>query len=204
MGTLKTIRAFLYLEKSVPVKEKGRERQKKRDSDTERAQDCPKRHANCGPSLPVSIPTLDDSFAQVYVAQIAQIQSVYHFPFRRSFWSGAWRRLSHIESKVGQKSGANFFIICAGRKSLLFWRNYRFYGLCIFKCPTEKCIRRVFFVATTLPRKLSVITPVLGAQKGKKNQKKKMQKNSTRRGVCLRCLDGYFCDIKTGLKTVPF
>ena len=135
MGTLKTIRAFMYLEKSVPVKEKGRERQKKRDSDTERAHDCPKRHANCGPSLPVSIPTLDDSFAQVYVAQIAQIQSVYHFPFRRSFWSGAWRHLGHIESKVGPKSGAIFLIICAGCKSLLFWRNFSFYGLCIFKWP---------------------------------------------------------------------
>ncbi len=97
MGTLKTIRAFMYLEKSVPVKEKGRKRQKKRDSDTQRAHDCPKRHANCGPSSTVSIPTLDDSFAQVYVAQIAQIQILYHFPFWRSFWSGAWRRFGHIE-----------------------------------------------------------------------------------------------------------
>ncbi len=74
-------------------------------------------------------------FAQVYVAQIAQIQSVYNFPFRRSLWSGAWRHLGHIESKVGPKSGAIFLIICAGRKSLLFWRNFRFYGLCIFKWP---------------------------------------------------------------------
>ena len=97
MGTLKTIRAFMYLDKSVPVKEKGRERQKKRDSDTERAQDCPKRHANCGPSLPVSIPTLDDSFAQVYVAQIAQIQSVYHFPFQRLFWRCVAAQGCHIE-----------------------------------------------------------------------------------------------------------
>ncbi len=135
MGTLKTIRAFMYLKKSVPVKEKVRDRQKKRDSDTERAHDCPKRHANCRPSSPVSIPTLDDSFAQVCVAQIAQIQSVYHFPFRRSFWSGAWRHLGHIESKVGPKSGAIFLIICAGSKSLLFWRNFSFYGLCIFKWP---------------------------------------------------------------------
>ena len=57
MGTLNLIRAFMYLEKSVPVKEKGRERQKKRDRDTERAHDGPKRCANYGPSSPVSIPT---------------------------------------------------------------------------------------------------------------------------------------------------
>ncbi len=73
MGTLKTIRAFMYLEKSVPVKEKGRERDKKRDRDTGTALDCQKRHANYGPSLPVSIPTLGKFLAQFYVAQIAQI-----------------------------------------------------------------------------------------------------------------------------------
>ena len=34
MGTLKTIHALMYWPKPVPVKEKRRERQKKRDSDT--------------------------------------------------------------------------------------------------------------------------------------------------------------------------
>ncbi len=64
MGTLKMIYALMYWPKLVPVKEKGRARQKNRDSDTERADDCPKRHANCGPSSPVSIPTLGESLAQ--------------------------------------------------------------------------------------------------------------------------------------------
>ncbi len=71
------------LAKSVPVKEKGRKRQKKIDSDTERAHDCPKRHANYGPSLPVSIPTFGKSLAQFDFAQIAQIQSLHRFPHRR-------------------------------------------------------------------------------------------------------------------------
>ncbi len=83
MGTLKTICALMYWPKPVPVKEKGRERQKKRDSVTERAHDCPKRHANYGPSLPVSIPTFGKFLPQFYVAQIAQIQSVHRFPHWR-------------------------------------------------------------------------------------------------------------------------
>ncbi len=91
-------------------------------------------------------------FAQVYVAQIAQIQSVYHFPFRRSLWSGAWRHLGHIESKVGPKSGAIFLIICAGRKSLLFWRNFRFYGLCTFKWPGLYFVYNCVFAQLSLPR----------------------------------------------------
>ncbi len=69
MGTLKTIRALMYWPKSVPVREKTRERQKKRDRDAERAHDCPKRHANYGLSSPVSIPTLGESLAQMWVAQ---------------------------------------------------------------------------------------------------------------------------------------
>ncbi len=83
MGTPKTIRALMYWLKSVPVREKTRERQKKRDSDTERAHDCPKRHANHGPSSPVSIPTLGESLAQFYVAQIAQIKRIYYLLFGR-------------------------------------------------------------------------------------------------------------------------
>ncbi len=73
MGTLKTIRAFMCWPKSVPVKEEKRVRDKKRDRNTGRAHDGPKRHANYGPSLPVSIPTLGESLAQVCTAQIAQI-----------------------------------------------------------------------------------------------------------------------------------
>ncbi len=69
MRPLQTIRALMYWPKSVPVKEKGRERQKKRDRDTERASDGPKRHANYGPSWPVSIPTLGESLVQVWLAQ---------------------------------------------------------------------------------------------------------------------------------------
>ena len=62
MGTLNSIRAFMYWPKSVPVKEEKGVRDKKRDRDTERAHDCPKRHANYGPSLPASIPTLGNFF----------------------------------------------------------------------------------------------------------------------------------------------
>ena len=63
MRPLQTIRALMYWPKPVPVMEKGRERQKKRDRVTERACDGPKRGANYGPSLPVSIPTLGESLA---------------------------------------------------------------------------------------------------------------------------------------------
>ncbi len=42
---------------------------KKRDSDTERACNCPKRRANYGPSSPVSIPTPGKSLAQIWVAK---------------------------------------------------------------------------------------------------------------------------------------
>ncbi len=69
MGTLKTIRALMYWPNSVPVREKGRERQKKRDREAVRAHDCPKRHANYGLSSPVSNPTLGESLAQMWVAQ---------------------------------------------------------------------------------------------------------------------------------------
>ncbi len=81
MGTLNLIRALMYWPKPVPVKEKGREGEKKRDRGAERAHDCPKRHANYGPSSPVSIPTLGESLAQFYAAQIAQIKRVYHLLF---------------------------------------------------------------------------------------------------------------------------
>ena len=77
MFTLKTICALMYWPKSVPEKEEKGVRGKKRDRDTGRACDGPKRHANYGPSLPVSIPTLGESLAQVYVAQIAQIAQVW-------------------------------------------------------------------------------------------------------------------------------
>ncbi len=93
MGTLNLIRAFMYWPKPVPVKEKGRERQKKRDRNAERAHDCPKRHANYGPSSPVSIPTLGESLAQFYVAQIAQNKRIYYLLFGR--------RLAHCSVAQG-------------------------------------------------------------------------------------------------------
>ena len=65
MGTLNLICALMYWPKLVPVKEKGKERQKKRDRDTETARDGPKMHANYGASLPVSIPTPVKFLAQI-------------------------------------------------------------------------------------------------------------------------------------------
>ncbi len=135
MGTLKMIHALMYWLKLVPVKEKGRERQKKRDSDIERADDCPKRHANCGPSSPVSIPTLGESLAHFYVAQIAQIKGIYYLLFGRHLAKCLAAEGGYIKIKEGMTAWRTFYIICAGRKSLLFWRNVGFYGLCTFKWP---------------------------------------------------------------------
>ncbi len=45
-----------------------------------------------------------------------------------------------------------------------------------FPCPYREMYPSSFFVATTLPRKLSVTTPVLGAQKGKKKKPKNLAK----------------------------
>ncbi len=110
MGTLNLIRALMYLEKSVPVKEKGRERQKKRDRDTERARDGPKKSANYGPSPPVSIPTPCASLAQMRLAQWRRT--------RRSSgagsggaWSGAWGRRADTskKSKVERSLAHIFF-----------------------------------------------------------------------------------------------
>ena len=69
MRTLQKIRALMYWPKSVPSSAKKRGRDKKRDSDTERASDGPKKGANYGPSSPVSIPTPGESLAQIWVAQ---------------------------------------------------------------------------------------------------------------------------------------
>ncbi len=65
MGTPNLICALMYWPKLVQVKEKGKERREKRDRDTERALDGPKRHANYGPSLHVSIPTPVKFLAQI-------------------------------------------------------------------------------------------------------------------------------------------
>ncbi len=70
MVTLKTIHALMYWPKSVPVKEKRREKQKKRDRDSERACGCRKRHANYGPSSPVSIPLLAKTLWRILVGVI--------------------------------------------------------------------------------------------------------------------------------------
>ncbi len=50
-------------------KEEKRGRDQKRDRDTERARNDPKKCANYGLSLPVSIPTPGDSLAQIWLAQ---------------------------------------------------------------------------------------------------------------------------------------
>ncbi len=62
-------RAYVLAEVGAVIRKTVRENNKKRDSDTERANNSPKRHANCGPSSPVSIPTPGDSLAQVSLAQ---------------------------------------------------------------------------------------------------------------------------------------
>ncbi len=69
MTTLQKIRALMYWPKSVQLISKERDRDKKRDRDTERACDGPKRRANYGLSLTVSIPTPGESLAQIWVAQ---------------------------------------------------------------------------------------------------------------------------------------
>ncbi len=97
MGTLNLIRAFMYWEKSVPLKEEKRGRDKKRDKDAERARDGLKRHANYGPSLPESIPTLGESRAQIYVAQIAQIKGIYYGGFRLCLEACAAEQGGHIK-----------------------------------------------------------------------------------------------------------
>ncbi len=73
----------MYWPKSVPVKEAKGVRHKKRDRHTERAHDCQKRHANYGPSLPVSIPTLGESLARKFT----------------------WRKLRKLRSLVGIEAG---------------------------------------------------------------------------------------------------
>ncbi len=110
-------------------------RDKKRDRHTENALDGPKRHANYGLSLPMSIPTLGESLVQFYVAQIAQIQSIYYLLFGRRLCRSAWRRRAAASSSKVGPVWRTFFIISAGRKSPFFWRNFGFYGLCRFKWP---------------------------------------------------------------------
>ncbi len=116
-------------------KEEKGVRDKKRDRHTENALDGSKRHANYGLSLPMSIPTLGESLAQFYVAQIAQIQSIYYLLFGRRLCRSAWRRRAATSSSKVGPVWRTFFIICAGRKSPFFWRNFGFYGLCRFKWP---------------------------------------------------------------------
>ncbi len=56
----------------------------------------------------------------------------------------------------------------------------------------------------TESKKMPVTTPVFGAQKGKKKHSSPKNIQNWQPPVCLRRLDGSFCDIKTGLKTDPF
>ena len=72
--------------------------------------------------------------------------------------------------------------------------------------PTKKCIRRVFSVSTTPLTDCPSQYPFLGPKKDHFDPffPNFSCKKTTRRGVCLRCLDEYFCDKKTGLTTDPF
>ena len=70
MSTLQTIRAFMYWPKSVRLLGREGGRQKKRDRNTERARDGPKRHANYGPSFPVS---LGATLGGAYLAYIKKV-----------------------------------------------------------------------------------------------------------------------------------
>ncbi len=62
-------RAYVLAEVGAVIRKREGESKKKRDRYTERACGGPKRGANYGPSSPVSIPTLDESLAQVWLAQ---------------------------------------------------------------------------------------------------------------------------------------
>ena len=72
----------------------------KREIAKERAHDCPKRLANYGLNLPVSIPTLGKSLAHFYVAQIAQIKRIYYLLLGQ-------RRAGTLSCKVRPESGAH-------------------------------------------------------------------------------------------------
>ncbi len=63
------LRAYVLAEVGAVIREGVRESKKKRDSDTETAQNGQKRCANYGLSLPLSIPTPSESLAQIRVAQ---------------------------------------------------------------------------------------------------------------------------------------
>ncbi len=62
-------RAYVLAEVGAVTRERVSEMNKKRDSNTESVHNCPKWHANYGPSLPVSIPTPVESLAQMSQAQ---------------------------------------------------------------------------------------------------------------------------------------
>ncbi len=77
-----------------------------------------------------------------------------------------------------------------------------------FEDPAEKSARRRKSVSTpsmTETKEMPVTTPFLVPKKAKNPLfSEKIKLATTRQGVCLRCLDGSFCAIKTGLKTVLF
>ncbi len=105
-------RAYV-LAKVGAVKCKKERIDKKRDRDTERARDGPKRHANYGPSLSVSIPSNGESVVSLNCAKMAHEKRAVAHGFRRlELWVAA--QDGHIGCKVGpEESGAHFYCICA-------------------------------------------------------------------------------------------
>ena len=71
----------------------------------------------------MSIPTLGDSFAQIYVAQIAQGWFAQNTALIRR-----GRRVGTSSCKVGSGSGANFGIYWRISKTAAFWHNFYFSG----------------------------------------------------------------------------
>ena len=80
----------------------------------------------------MSIPTLGEFLAQIYIAQIAQIKGIYYWGFRRrlEWWVAA--QGGHIRCKVGPESGAHFFIICATHISYALRRQRHLNGVLRF------------------------------------------------------------------------
>ncbi len=108
----------MYWLKSEPLRKRMSERNKKRDSDTERAHDCPKWHANYGPSSPVSIPIFGESVVSSNCAILAQIKRAKVRGFRRRLERCVAAQGGHIELYGKARVWHIFFVLCAGRKTI--------------------------------------------------------------------------------------
>ncbi len=89
----------MYWPKSVPIKEEKGVRDKKRHRDKGRARDGPKRYANYGPILPVSIPMLLERVAQAWLAQTPAFIRRVCRGFRRRLEACAAAQGGYIEKK---------------------------------------------------------------------------------------------------------